>query len=233
VVRALDPRPERRWPSAEALEAALGELDERDLKPLDVRGIPPLLLEPSFEPRWPTENGRVGRAGRRGLVTPLVGVAAALALSLALFHPLVGSVPHAAALVAGPSQAAVPDLTGLPLQEARARAEAAGFTLGLYGSRASESAPRGSVLQQAPVAGFQADAGESIRVTLSDGAEVPDVRGLRLLPAQWELQDRGWSIASVERRAQAGAPSGTILQQDPAPGEVVDRAGGLSLVVAE
>ena len=79
----------------------------------------------------------------------------------------------APAPTATPQLTAVPALVGMPLEQARAASEAAGFELVVASAAASESVARDSIVSQSPEGGGQIAPGSSITVVVSSGTPVP------------------------------------------------------------
>ena len=74
---------------------------------------------------------------------------------------------------------------------------------------------------------------EPIRVTVSAGVLVPDVRGKSLQNAQAQLSELGWRVARADRGQYPGYPAGTVVLQHPPPGQVASEPGELALGVAQ
>ena len=71
----------------------------------------------------------------------------------------------------GPQPITVPDLSGLPVEQAQATLENAGLTVGTIAEAPSETVPAGSVISQDPPAGAQLTAGLPVNLTISSGPE--------------------------------------------------------------
>jgi beta-lactam-binding protein with PASTA domain len=126
---------------------------------------------------------------------------------------------------------AVPDVTGLPLPQARQQLEDAGFEVDVR--RRASSRPRGDVIEQDPAAGVTAVRGTTVTLFVSSGERpvvVPSVVGL----------SQG---AAVERLTRLGlrpelnnVPSdrlvGTVVAQKPAADTEVDRGSTVTLNVS-
>jgi tRNA A-37 threonylcarbamoyl transferase component Bud32 len=70
-----------------------------------------------------------------------------------------------------PRRGGVPDLVGLPYQEAEETLQEAGFVLGGVVEEPSQTVPAGVILAQAPGAGDAAPPGSAVTLTTSTGAE--------------------------------------------------------------
>lgn len=62
---------------------------------------------------------------------------------------------------------------------------------------------------------------------------VPDVAGKSQAEATQALQDAGLNVGAVSEVADAEAPAGTVLKQEPAAGASVDEASSVDLTVAQ
>jgi len=123
----------------------------------------------------------------------------------------------------------VPDLTGLTLVEADARAVTAGLRIGVV-ARADGPLPAGTVLSSDPVAGGSLAAGEGVALIVASGVNaVPDVLGLDPSVARGLLEAAGFAV--IERESTAG-PVGTVLGTEPGPGGRLGVASVVVLLVA-
>lgn len=230
VCQALERDKEQRWPTMTAFAGALGALDARKLKPSAAAVAPRDVEVATYAPLRPAY--RSGHLGLASIVLPFLALGLAISLGITFLRPMVEEGPSR--LAAMTAQVPVPDLSGASVDQARAEAEALGMDFMVMGER-PHTAPRGTVIQQTPVAGFQVAQGNGtpLRVTLSAGSQAPDVRGQTLDQARESLGAAGWRVARIEYGSQPGQPRGTVFMQHPAPGEAADPAGEIHLVVAE
>ena len=127
----------------------------------------------------------------------------------------------------------IPDVQGLPLEEAREKIEGAGLAFSGADSVGHPSIEEGKVLGQTPIPGQLLLPGGAVRVAVSLGPErraIPDVSLLRGDRARTVLETTGFAVAvdSVENEA----PRGTILTMDPAPGTETTLPHEIRLVVS-
>jgi serine/threonine-protein kinase len=230
VSRALERSPAMRWSSIEQFDDALSQLDSAQLRPRDVPAATAAVEPPLGRPR---SASAPGRRHPLAFALPAFAAAWALAMALAFFDPLVGSVQGFGGAFNGIfGTPTVPDVVGMPVEDARKLARSRGFELSVVGNRVSERAPSGAIIQQSPIGGWQPDSEQPVRVTVSSGVAVPDVRGRSLADATAALEASGWNVARVERAAQPDAESGAVILQHPAPG-VAPAPGEIVLAVAE
>ena len=126
---------------------------------------------------------------------------------------------------------AVPDVTGLPLEQARSRLEDAGYEVEI--KRRASSRPRGVVLEQSPVAGVTAVRGTTVTLVLSSGVEpvtVPSVVGLSQGEAVAELTRLG--LKAVLQNVPSDQPAGTVVAQKPPADEEGDKGSKVTLNVS-
>jgi beta-lactam-binding protein with PASTA domain len=126
---------------------------------------------------------------------------------------------------------AVPDVTGLPIAEARQQLEDAGFEA--EERRRASTRPRGIVVDQDPQAGVTAVGGTTVTLFVSSGVRpvvVPAVVG----------QPQGQAVAALTRlrlrpvlqNVPSARPAGIVVAQRPAAGDEVDRGSRVTLNVS-
>lgn len=225
INRALDRMPQRRWASMDDLVEALERLEGDELKPVSVpagEGAAPASVAPPPH----------GFRGPYHAIWPKI----ALVLGLGAFFYLYSNV---AGLIGGLPQftdrfgVTIPNVEGKSVSEAQAVAQQRGLELAVIGERESDRHPRGVVIQQSPVSGWRPTSSQPVRVTVSSGVTVPDLRGKALADAHAIASAAGWRIARADRAPAPGRSSGSVLIQHPPPGEVAAVPGELALVVVE
>jgi serine/threonine-protein kinase len=126
---------------------------------------------------------------------------------------------------------AVPDVTGLPVADARQRLDDAGFETDVQ--RRASSRPRGIVVEQDPAAGVTAVGGTTVTLIVSSGVRpvvVPAVVG----------QEQGEAVAALTRarlrpvlqNVSSAQPAGTVVAQKPRAGTEVDRGSEVTLNIS-
>ena len=161
-----------------------------------------------------------------------------------------GEAPRGATVVLtvsrGPQLIAVPALIGLT--EAQAGRALRRNGLRPLTVRVPSSEPRGTVVDQNPVAGSRAPRGSTVRVNVSSGAPapgstqtvptttttgqstVPNVVGMRDTAALSRLQGAGFQVSSTS--VSSSRPAGTVLTQTPAGGTVARRGSKVAITVS-
>jgi hypothetical protein len=184
----------------------------------------------AYGPNWWSLLTESARAGF-GVGLPILGAVLAFLLAVSTIGSLLDGVPSLSGLFQQGIPA--PDLIGLSAAEAEAAARAQGLETVLVGERPSDRVAQGLVVQQSPVAGRPARERQALRVTLSSGVTIPDVRGLPLPKATETLTALGWTVARVERNPYPGQDANSVVLQHPPPGGLVSTPGELLLAVAE
>jgi len=128
----------------------------------------------------------------------------------------------------------VPGLVGLDLQEAKQLLGDHGLALvhREETDRFTDEVALGRIMEQRPVAGSLAKRGGRIDVVLSRGkrlVEVPDLSGRALPAAQVTLAAVGLAVGATASVFSSAGPVGTVVLQDPTPGDQVDRGAPVTL----
>ncbi|WP_166426701.1 transglycosylase domain-containing protein [Labedella populi] len=121
---------------------------------------------------------------------------------------------------------AVPDVSGMSVEEATSRLEASGFGVTVADGEVPSSIGAGLVARTEPGGGGRANYGSTITLYVSsgEGAEVPDIMGDRPDDAQQDLEDAGFTVAvdgscsEDDARVNSQSPGGDT---DAAPGSTV------------
>lgn len=139
------------------------------------------------------------------------------------------------ALVHSRKEVKVPDITNKKVIEALDLLEAPKLALRKIGSEFDAKLPAGTIIRQLPTAGTTVREGKVIRVYISQGSEnlpVPDLTGLTLRNAELLLRQNHLSVGTKETAYSLTAEKGTIISQEPAAGETLDKGQAVNLVVS-
>jgi serine/threonine-protein kinase len=128
----------------------------------------------------------------------------------------------------------VPELTTLTEAEAEAVLADAGLNLRVpdESRRFDESMPVGQILLQDPGEGSIVKRGSSVEAVVSLGqelVEVPDLTGQALQAAQVTLSAAGLGLGRTAGVYSASGAPGTVVDQNPRPGEQVARTARVEL----
>lgn len=135
----------------------------------------------------------------------------------------------------GPEVVKVPDLTGLPLAEARSKIKDAGLSPGTVRTEFSEKADRGSVIASEPDAGSKRRPDSPVALTVSRGApvEVPDVVGDDPDSAREDLEEEGLKVRISPKRVFSEEDEGKIARQTPSEGSSAGEGDTVTLTVSK
>jgi eukaryotic-like serine/threonine-protein kinase len=127
---------------------------------------------------------------------------------------------------------AVPDVTGATLEQAVSRLQDEGFKVDI--ERGNDEAPVGTVYEQDPSAGDEAEEGSTVRISVSEGpatAEVPDVVGTLEDAARRELEDAGFTVNVAQ--VFSDEPEGSVVAQSPRGGEEAEKGSAVRINVSK
>jgi beta-lactam-binding protein with PASTA domain/serine/threonine protein kinase len=137
-------------------------------------------------------------------------------------------------LSAGPDTAAVPDVTGLSLDEASQQLGDAGF---VPSHKAEENADveENIVIRTDPAANAQAAVGSTVTVFYSSGPNtipVPDVRGQSENDARNTLSGAGFTNVQAQQEASNDVEQGQVIRTDPPAGQQAAANATITLFVS-
>ncbi|MFB4196854.1 Stk1 family PASTA domain-containing Ser/Thr kinase [Streptomyces carpaticus] len=135
----------------------------------------------------------------------------------------------------GPPVATVPNLRGIPLEEAKAQLERAGLTPGEESHEFSAEVPRGSVLSTDPAAGTEKRPDAAVALVVSRGPQldVPDVTGIAEGTAIQQLTEAGYEVEIAPERVFSEEESGTVAEQSPEAGEAAGEGDVITLTISK
>lgn len=129
----------------------------------------------------------------------------------------------------------VPDVSGMPLEIAQKAIEAAQLQPRNAGSTYEMKYPEGTVVSQRPEAGRVVKVGRVVNLIVSSGREkvpAPNLLGRPFSQAEVVLSAKSLKVGEVRYERNLSAEEGTILAQEPLPGEDAEVGGGVDLLVA-
>jgi serine/threonine-protein kinase len=153
-------------------------------------------------------------------------------------EPLAGQVasPGSAVEVTlslGARQRPVPDVVGLNRGQAELVLARAGYSSDVIWVDADDDV--GKVVGIRPAPGTPLEVPGSVRLIVSAGSltpDVPDLSASSLDEARSTLERMGLRLGDVTERADSLVAPGTVLDQSPQPGSLVDRGAVVAVVVA-
>jgi serine/threonine-protein kinase len=123
----------------------------------------------------------------------------------------------------GPETVIVPYVVGQTEEQARANLEASGLVADVVYTSSDE--PEGTVIDQEPDGGTEAQRGDTVQLLVSQGPEarpMPDVRGMEADEAERMLEaDYGLNVSQVDNEGPCAHPPGFVCAQEPEPGTEV------------
>lgn len=155
-------------------------------------------------------------------------------------QPLPGtSVAHGTSVLLivskGPERYAVPQLTGLTIDAAKALLHGVRLALGATTKDYDEQAAAGVILSSNPEAGRIAQPGDTVDVVVSKGpapVPVPSVTGLTLDAADSALRDAGFTTSSATEYSDS-VDSGAVVRTEPGTGASVQRGSHVKIIVSK
>ena len=153
--------------------------------------------------------------------------------------PLPGSLvkkgTHISVVVSkGKMGVAVPNLSSVPLEEARRRLADMGLKVGSITEESSDSITKGSVISTFPSPNTIVKEGTIIDLVLSTGKGaviVPNVLGRRLGAAKEILERAGLRVGRIDYVCDIEKLFDIILRQNPRPGKSVPKSTTVNLTI--
>ena len=137
---------------------------------------------------------------------------------------------------AGPEQFPVPNVTDIPVEQARDLLARDGFVIGTETPRDSQDVPEGIVISQSLPAGTEADPGTVIDLVVSSGPRfiaVPDLEGVAATMAEEELKRLGFEDVVVEQEYSDEVLEGFVTRTEPSATQIAQRDQRVTLFVSQ
>ena len=236
ILKAIRKKPEDRYQSArefyDDLSLALVYPEGgfiRDAKKKDAEG-----RDGTEQPK--KENDRSGKKKAklvnakkhiRSLKWALMGLCTAMILLLCA---------TAFVLTGGTRRLSVPEVVNTNLDAATARLESMGLSLEVAEKVYDDNTLPGTIVEQKPQQGTQVKNGETVSVVVCLGPEsaaVPDLDGMTQEEAANALAPLGLHVGVVTHRQDSDAPRGTVIEQYPEQGEVLENGGTVDLTLSD
>lgn len=236
ILKAIRKKPEDRYQSArefyDDLSLALVYPEGgfiRDAKKKDAEG-----KDGTEQPK--KENDRSGKKKAklvnakkhiRSLKWALMGLCTAMILLLCA---------TAFVLTGGTRRLSVPEVVNTNLDAATARLESMGLSLEVAEKVYDDNTLPGTIVEQKPQQGTQVKNGETVSVVVCLGPEsaaVPDLDGMTQEEAANALAPLGLHVGVVTHRQDSDAPRGTVIEQYPEQGEVLENGSTVDLTLSD
>jgi serine/threonine-protein kinase len=134
----------------------------------------------------------------------------------------------------GEAKSVVPEVVGLPIDQAKTAVTNARLVVGKITNMASDR-PKGEVLSSDPAYNKQVKPGTTVNLTVSTGValvEVPNVVGQPYAQAYAILTQAGFNVPQPSQEISDKVPPGNVLRQVPAAGEKLPAGSNVSIIVA-
>ena len=139
-------------------------------------------------------------------------------------------------LTGGTRRLSVPEVVNTNLDAAIARLESMGLSLEVAEKVYDDNTLPGTIVEQKPQQGTQVKNGETVSVVVCLGPEsaaVPDLDGMTQEEAANALAPLGLHVGVVTHRQDSDAPRGTVIEQYPDQGEVLENGGTVDLTLSD
>lgn len=179
-----------------------------------------------------TEKSTPGTALK---VAVILGIIVGGSLVLGFLGFLVGNYIVMPLIVDKGSEVEVPEVVGLPLEDAIVLLQEQGFESAAHEKRPDTLYPEGTVVGQRPGAGAKVKKGRLVQLVISSGEEsvrVPYLLGLTLEQATAIAQRRNFEIEQVDTVQSDTVPAGRIVAMKPDPEIRVAQGTKLRLYVS-
>ncbi len=133
----------------------------------------------------------------------------------------------------GAAQVDVPDVTGQPIDAARAALDELGLRVKVQEQESADREP-GTVLAQSPRAGSTARVNDTVTLTVAAEPKttaVPDVVGRSQAVAEQRLQDAGFAVRTTTEDTTDATQDGRVISTDPAAGQQANTGATITIVI--
>ncbi|MEU8843364.1 Stk1 family PASTA domain-containing Ser/Thr kinase [Streptomyces roseus] len=135
----------------------------------------------------------------------------------------------------GPEVVVVPDVTGRPLEEAKAELVKSGLAPGMVTQAFSQDVAQGSVVSTNPLGGQKRSPDTAVALVVSKGrpVQVTSVVGRPLDQARAALQDLGLKVETAAEEVNSPFPAGTVANQSIGAGSQAATGDTVTLTVSK
>ena len=233
IMKALAKNPDNRYQDAEDLRADLerARLGQHvQATPLLPESAPTQVIAPSGPPTAVLPPTEPEQAGSRWWAWVIVALLVLAGLGAGLY------LLATALLANGEARTIrVPSVIGLLEQEATSKLINAGFEVGPPTRQLTDDPNEvGRVIAQDPEPLELAPEGSTVTITVGKAPRqvtVPNVIGLTEDAAKREIEDADLTVGTVTPQADAAEP-GRVIEQNPPPGDTVNKGTPVNLVVS-
>lgn len=168
----------------------------------------------------------------RGAVRRFLPYVIAIAGGFLIAYLVVAFVVFPSGVV--PQDLKIPNVVGLPYDDAVVRLQDAGFVAQHGEERFAAAAPKNTVLEQSPPAGSKDVGGATVTLDVSNGQElvaVPNVIGMTREQAENAIESAGFNVGVVNEQPSE-QPRGLVLETRPKPGDQAPMPSPIALVIS-
>ncbi|MEU7042386.1 Stk1 family PASTA domain-containing Ser/Thr kinase [Streptomyces varsoviensis] len=135
----------------------------------------------------------------------------------------------------GPEHTKVPNVAGIPLDQAEKQIKDAGLTVGTVRQEFSDETAQGSVLTTEPGPGSERRPDSAVALTVSKGKklDVPEVTGDSVEDATKELTEKGFKVKIADERVFSEEDKGDVARQSPAKDAPAAKGDTITLTVSK
>ncbi|MEU4211436.1 Stk1 family PASTA domain-containing Ser/Thr kinase [Streptomyces sp. NPDC026206] len=135
----------------------------------------------------------------------------------------------------GPQRAEVPNVAGMPFDDAKRKIEGQGLTVGDVGRQFSDETPKDAVLSTDPRPGTQLRPDSAVALVVSKGRprSVPDVAGLSVADATTALRGAGFQVKVSDTEVYSPRDKGTVAEQSPGKGSRAAEGDTVTVTVSK
>ncbi|MCP3817381.1 Stk1 family PASTA domain-containing Ser/Thr kinase [Streptomyces sp. A3M-1-3] len=135
----------------------------------------------------------------------------------------------------GPEIVKVPDVTAIPLAQAKRQLKDTGLAPGIVSREFSDEVPQGAVIRTDPAAETKRKPDSAVALVVSKGSpvEVPGVVGEPVEGAKAELEDAGFKVKIAAEQINSPEEQGAVAKQSAAEGSEAARGDTITLTVSK
>ena len=136
-----------------------------------------------------------------------------------------------------PQVTPIPNVVGIPIEDARVQLEAAGFNIGTETIQQTDQFEQGTVLSMNPPAGTQANAEDFVDLVIAGPPSSVSVPGFLIGQTEQAaidvLEGEPYSFVVTVVRIPSNVDIGTVIEIAPAANTLVPRGGDVTLTVSD
>ncbi|ABP67661.1 protein kinase [Caldicellulosiruptor saccharolyticus DSM 8903] len=175
------------------------------------------------------EGDKKQKANKKDWIYVVSGILTALvivAIGWLIFYNAIGK-----SLTPQDNEITMPDLVGYSVDDAKSKLDELGLKFTI--EEQNDQAEKGTVINQEPAAGIKVKKDTTVKLTVSKGPEmvrVPDVVGQNAKDAEIDLTNAGLNVEI--KRDYSDKPVDTVIFQQPAANELIEKNGTVVLTVS-